>query len=356
MSNNNILSRVKLLMEYDMSKTSSENKKTILEQPGVLSAALKATAKNTVDDAIRGVKGGVKTTAGKAITNSDDLIRAINRGTVSAQNIGKVRVALLKNPGISANVRTQLIDDMVQSTTVSNRYKGLTSTEIEKKFTTAGYPKEVGKEIGKKIVAANKVAGKTVVSGAKGTVKNMPRNVSVTSTVFNRVSGLIAKGWTWAKILAWGLGIGLTGLTLWWIWKTFTGSEPTDEDGNVVPQPSPTPRTSYRDCEGKEIISLGCKSSAVKQLQGCIGVSADGAWGPKTQVRMEQLGLGGGINVSDIPQICKTSDEVEQEARKRANDQQYPRVQGTEDDINFSSDGTDTSIQVSFDNDVEDFS
>ena len=104
------------------------------------------------------------------------------------------------------------------------------------------------------------------------------------------------------------------------------------------------------------MISLGCKSSSVKQLQGCIGVSADGAWGPKTQARMEQLGLGGGINVSDIPQICKTSDEVEQEARKRANDQQYPRVQGTEDDINFSSDGTDTNIQVSFDNDVEDFS
>ena len=354
MSDNNILNRVRLLMEYDMSKTSSENKKTILEN--LLSAALKATAKSTVDDAIRSVKGGVRTTAGKAITNSDDLIRAINRGTITTQNIGKVRVALLKNPGISANVRTQLIDDMVQTTKVASRYKGLTVSQIEKKYIAAGFDKGVSKEIAKKITAINREAAKTARLAAKGTVKNMPQNVSVTSTVFNRVSGLIARGWTWAKILAWGLGIGLSALTLWWIWKTFTGSEPTDDDGNVVPQPSPSPKSSYRDCEGKEMISLGCKSSSVKKLQGCIGVDVDGAWGPKTQARMEQLGLGGGVNVSDIPQICKTSDEAEQEARRKAYDQQYPQVQGTEDDINFSSDGTDTNIQVSFDNDVEDFS
>ena len=64
MSDNNILNRVKLLMEYDMSKTSSENKKTILEQPAVLSAALKATAKSTLDDVVRGVRGGLQTTRG----------------------------------------------------------------------------------------------------------------------------------------------------------------------------------------------------------------------------------------------------------------------------------------------------
>lgn len=356
MSDNNILNRVKLLMEYDMSKTSSENKKTILEQPAVLSAALKATAKSTLDDVVRGVRGGLQTTRGVAIRNSDDLIRAAGKGLLSAQTAGQVRVALLKNPGVSAQIRTQLIDDMVQTTKVASRYKGLTASQIEKKYIAAGFDKEVSKEIGKKIAAYNKEALKLVTAGAKGTVNQLPKNVKVSPTTFEKVTTMIVRGYTWGQILKWGLGIGLTAWALWWIWKTFTGSEPTDDDGNDVPQPNPTPGTSYRDCEGMEMISLGCKSSDVKKLQGCIGVNADGAWGPKTQARMEQLGLGGGISVSDIPQICKTSDEAEQEARKRAYDQQYPQVQGTEDDINFSSDGTDTNIQVSVNNDVEDFS
>lgn len=355
MSDNNILNRVRLLMEYDMSKTFSENKKIILENPA-LTAALKATAKSTVDDAIRGVRGGVRTTAGKAITNSDDLIRAINRGTITTQNIGKVRVSLLKNPGISANVRTQLIDDMVQSTKVAARYKGLTQSKIKNKFIAAGYPVNVSDDIAKKITAINREAAKAARLAAKGTINQLPKNVKVAPTFWQKATTMIIRGYTWGQLLKWGLGIGLTAWALWWIWKTFTGSEPTDEDGNDVPQPNPTPGTSYRDCEGMEMISLGCKSSDVKKLQGCIGVNADGAWGPKTQARMEQLGLGGGISVSDIPQICKTKEEAEQEAAQQAYDRQYPIVQGSEDDINFSSDGTDTNIQVSFDNDVEDFS
>jgi len=251
---------------------------------------------------------------------------------------------------------------MVQSTKVASRYKGIPQTTkgkitgIKERFQAAGYPANVSDEIARKITAINKEAAKTARLSVKGSVNQLPKNVKVSPTTFERVTTMIVRGYTWGQLLKWGLGIGLTAWALWWIWKTFTGSEPTDEDGNVVPQPSPTPGTSYRDCEGKEMISLGCKSSAVKQLQGCIGVDVDGAWGPKTQARMEQLGLGGGVNVSDIPQICKTSDEAEQEARRKAYDQQYPQVQGTEDDINFSSDGTDTNIQVSFDNDVEDFS
>ena len=102
---------------------------------------------------------------------------------------------------------------------------------------------------------------------------------------------------------------------------------------------------------------MGCKSSDVRRLQGCIGVEADGAWGPITQKRMVELGLGQGLSVSDIDQICKTQDDVEQEAEQNAYDKLYPKVRGSEAEFDVSSNSSNTNVDLTLSTgSVDDFS
>jgi hypothetical protein len=160
---------------------------------------------------------------------------------------------------------------------------------------------------------------------------------------------------SWLNFLKWGLKLGLSVIVIYYLWKWFTGEDPKDEDGNVVPQPKP--ESKYRDCEGQEVITMFCKSSDVRRLQGCIGVEADGAWGPDTQKRMVELGLGQGLSVSDIDQICKTQDDVEQEAEQNANDKLYPKVRGSEAEFDVSSNSSNTNVDLTLSTgSVDDFS
>ena len=102
---------------------------------------------------------------------------------------------------------------------------------------------------------------------------------------------------------------------------------------------------------------MGCKSSDVRRLQGCIGVEADGAWGPITQKRMVELGLGQGLSVSDIDQICKTQDDVEQEAEQNANDKLNPKVRGSEAEFDVSTNSSNTNVDLTLSTgSVDDFS
>ena len=62
------------------------------------------------------------------------------------------------------------------------------------------------------------------------------------------------------------------------------GTTPPDpDDDDIIPGPSPDP-TSYRDCTGGPY-TIGCKSTdgVIEQVQGCLGVTADGKFGPKTE-------------------------------------------------------------------------
>jgi len=363
---NPIVDRIRLMMEYDLSKTSTENLSLIQETP-VLASVLGATARNVIDDVMRAIPGGVRNTRGKVLKNADDVIRASSRDLLSAATAGQLRMGLLKNPGISKDIQKQLIDDLVSSTQVASRYRGLnpttgekyTAATIGKKYEAAGFPKDVSVEIGKKIIAANKAVGKvavTTTTTATKNVKAIPQGnyMGISSTIWNR-AGQVIRTMSWLNFLKWGLKLGLSVIVIHYLWKWFTGEDPKDEDGNVVPQPKP--ESKYRDCEGQEVITMGCKSSDVRRLQGCIGVEADGAWGPKTQSRMVELGLGQGLSVSDIDQICKTQDDVEQEAEQNANDKLNPKVRGSEAEFDVSTNSSNTNVDLTLSTgSVDDFS
>lgn len=346
-----ILQRIKLLMEYDMSKTSSENLLSLNEST-VLTTVVRGTARNVVDDILR--NAAIVDDAGRAILKKKDLLSFLSTGSKAAKKaVGKLNTDFLRSPGVLRQSKSLIIDDMVSKKTFLNQFAGKTQPQIKNLLRGLGYSDDIAAEIAKKTSKALKTGG-TIRPNPKPKPKG--NHLGISSTIWTSASQVI-RTMSWANFLKWGLKLGLSAAVIYFLWKWFTGEEPTDDEGNVVPQPDPTPGTSYRDCEGQEVITMGCKSSDVRRLQGCIGVEADGAWGPNTQARMVELGLGQGISVSDIDQICKTQDDAEQEAEQNAYDKLYPKVRGSEAEFDVSSNANNTNFDVTVSTgSVDDFS
>lgn len=346
-----ILQRIKLLMEYDMSKTSSENLLSLNEST-VLATVARGTARNVVDDILR--NAGIVDDAGRAILKKKELLSFLSTGTRAAKKaVGKLNTEFLRSPGVLRQSKSLIIDDMVKSKTFLNQFAGKTTPQIKNLLRGLGYSDDIAAEIARKTSKALKTGG-TIRPNPKPKPKPKGNHLGLSQTIWNGAARVIGT-MSWVNFLKWGLKLGLTAALLYFLWTWFTGEEPEDEDGNVVPNPQPP--TQFRDCTGQEVITMGCKSSDVKRLQGCIGVEDDGVWGPDTQARMVELGLGQGISVSDIDQICKTQDEAEQEAEQNAYDKLYPKVRGSEAEFDVSSnaDGTNIDLNVSTGS-VDDFS
>lgn len=343
-----ILQRVKLLMEYDMSKTSSENLLS-LNESRVLATIVQGTGKNVVDDILK--NASIVDDAGKAILKRSDLVRFLTSGSKSAVSkaVARLNTDFLRSPGVLRASKSMIIDDMVTKSTFVNQFAGKTTTQIKNQFKGLGYADDVADEIAKKTSAALKKSG----GGTRP--KPKPKPPGITDRIWGQAQIVILRVKTWTKFLAWAIGIGLTATAAYLLWEALTGE---DKDEGGTPIPKPKPESKYRDCSGKEVISFGCKSSDVKRLQGCIGVEpADGAWGPKTQAKMVQLGLGQGISVVDIDQICKTQKKAEEDAVKRIEDNPNPRVRGTEGDLDFGGNQQGINVNITTSSgSVDDFS
>lgn len=413
----NIVNRIRLLMEYDVKKTSTENisevnkKSSIQEQAktivGFGDDLLKGIAPKTAAQSAARVTStlsanqaqnvfvvlgdDVITALSKQGVNSgDDLAKAMKAGTIQGKEASVIYQELAKDITIPLKDKVIIIDDIVAKR--ANKFKGMTPSQIRDNFKLQGFPDDVATRIGNKMAAANKTklgttAAKTTGDATKATTTGTkkvatsatekitadvskkgtadfyrlrkarlrvrrptgPKSAGLTRGLASRVYTAV-RTYSWTGFLIWGLKLGLTAAALYYLWKWFTGGPPEDEDGNVVP--APPKESKYRDCSTAEVISLGCKSDKIRKLQGCIGVEVDGAWGPKTQARMEQLGLGSGILVSDIDQICKTSEDAQQDAQDNIVQQNTPnkldpQTRGSEASIDFSSGGSGSNIDVS---------
>jgi hypothetical protein len=63
----------------------------------------------------------------------------------------------------------------------------------------------------------------------------------------------------------------------------------------------------YRNCTGT--YTKGCKSEAIKPVQACLGLVADGKFWNKTQAALETKGFPNGFTDADIPKICGEKSE-----------------------------------------------
>lgn len=88
--------------------------------------------------------------------------------------------------------------------------------------------------------------------------------------------------------------------------STTTDGGDTTGGGEVVPAPS---IGNYKVCEGT--YTKGCYSETIKKIQSCLGLVADGKFGPKTQAALESVGFANGFKDSDVDTICKAESMPE---------------------------------------------
>ena len=72
-----------------------------------------------------------------------------------------------------------------------------------------------------------------------------------------------------------------------------------------------TKAKKYKSCSGT--YTQGCYSEVIKQVQGCLGgLVTDGKFGPKTNEKLKDAGFSSGFSDSDVDKICNKPDEIVQ--------------------------------------------
>ena len=144
--------RIKLLMEYDMKHTLSENTKLILEIgiPGWV----KTLSKNVLDDVVSNTGGVLKTIGGKSVSSSDDLLKVLGKtGKNSLDDISKqlLSKSLLKNASIPFSQKNLLIKGLTDDSSIIAKYSKSSNKQIFNDFKKKGYPDDVSKTIADKL-------------------------------------------------------------------------------------------------------------------------------------------------------------------------------------------------------------
>lgn len=226
----NILNRIKLLMEYDTSKTLSEN---------ILIVEIVSTA----DDLLRGLKilgnagvaddifkrAGIQSvdTAGNvvAINTLDDFVK-FGRN-MSPANLGKVQSNLLKSTLPIAD-KAKYIENYVAQNIKKGFGKGMNATQISDDLVKRGFPKDVADDIANKMTSHYSgvnligttpqkstgagVINKTITaSNKKSTFKNWIKNFGSWNSM-SRTQKILT-------IVGSGLGVYL-------LWRYFKDEEP----------------------------------------------------------------------------------------------------------------------------------
>lgn len=270
------LERIKLMMNYDSSKTLNENKKVIFEQSYIDPSAVGAGAVTAAAGAYAGaaIGTGIFPIAGTAI------------GALVGLGLGA-----LGNWATSADKGEDAFRRVMEACNASGASKlvpKLSKTEVRN------------------------IAYK--IEDAKGSWNDDEDAIVSALMEIPTIADLCAVD----KKIAGGLAEFLDNLTDDpEEWKMFTRplegiiedseimltpEEAEDSDGGTPP---PTRTGGYKDCSGS--YSFGCKSPVIAKVQGCLGgLVADGKFGPKTQSALKTKGFDS-FTDADVDKICGTS-------------------------------------------------
>jgi hypothetical protein len=142
--------RIKLLMEYDMKKTLTENIHPILEQSGWLKFL--GVADNVLDDIIK--KGTLKTTSGTSVKSMGELRKLLRKNSTTVlDDVSQtlLNLTFLKNPAIPYEAKKDLIKSFSENSTIIQQYSNKTNKQIYDKFINSKFPDDVAEEIANKI-------------------------------------------------------------------------------------------------------------------------------------------------------------------------------------------------------------
>jgi len=281
------LQRIKLMMEYDSSKTLSENKKVIEEQTaGNLAdpTTLAAGASGAVVGA--GVAGGL--TAGAAAGTAIFPVVGTAIGAVAGVGLGML----------------------------INWWNN----------------KDYGEKGFKQVMSAcsSKGASKLVPQLSKADIRNIAYSIEDAKGQWNddesAIKSALERIPTVGDLCA--VDKKVTGGLYQFLndltdspdeWKMFTRPlEGMIEDTEFVANPEEVKKTDtnktgggnktggYKSCTGT--YSYGCKSDVIAKVQGCLGLVTDGKFGPKTKASLSGKGFENGFTDADVTKICEKQE------------------------------------------------
>jgi hypothetical protein len=313
------LQRIKLMMEYDSSKTLDENKKIISEQPSPAELALGA--------------GG-----------------AVTGGAIAAGGLGALGSSIAAT-GILGSAAAGAAAGTAAFPVVGTAVGALAGLGLGA-LLNWGVNKDKGKEGFALLMAACKSPGasKLVKKMSSSEIRSIAFTIEDAKGDWNddedAIAGALQKIETIADLCAvdkkvpGGLVEFLDGITdSPKEWRMFTRPiEGMIEDTEVLLTPEEQKKTSaggsgkgggsktggYKACSGT--YEKGCKSDVIAKVQGCLGLVTDGKFGPKTLSALSGKGFTT-FKDADVTKICeKTTTVVE------------PEISGEEQRISGNSD------------------
>lgn len=301
------LQRIKLMMEYDSSKTLDENKETISEQYVAPTVAAGAT--------------GAALGAGAVATSTTTAGASVIVPVMSALGVGATAAGAIVG-GAAAIAVLPLVYWLVTKDTGANKVKKMfemcstdsakiaklerkiqdselrsISDDIEDAIINDSFGFQGGTDEEKLFGAFKKIESGTA-SDFCALVAMYNKN-SDSGDLFDDLDSDIDAESEWKQIfrpIRNCVEDSLLGL---------------EDDGKKKEDGGGDRRTGggYKPCSGT--YKLGCKSDAISKVQGCLGLVTDGKFGPKTQAALSGKGFTT-FTDSDVNKICqKTTTVVE---------------------------------------------
>lgn len=269
-------------------------------------AAAKNSAKNIESSVLKRTGLGALTGPQKSALRTEAATIAKQESAAAAKKTAKTATSTgVRGGTVVSKGSSQNINRIVNNLTInlSPEVKAAIKGPVSKVAKTAKGAKKVLKTTKKMTEAEVKAIDNVVVTGSK-----------------EQLEQGLKKGWTWQKAVKWAAGIGLSIGALWLLIYFMS------DEGVPVPADAPDDKpedtgggntgggnkgggnkgggSSFKDCEGRDFQTYGCKSSYIKRVQKCLGLVDDGMWGLKTNQRLSDLGYAAGFDNVDVDLIC----------------------------------------------------
>jgi hypothetical protein len=305
------LERVKLMMKYDTSKTLNENKETISEQlaapavaGAVTGAGLGATAAATglVSGTLTGGgMAGLATSAGLATgavgTAAATAGFAIVGGAIGLGLLPLVYWFVTKDTGAN-KVKKMFEMCSSEAAKIAKLSRKMQDTELRSisddiedaiNYQTLGFMAGTDEE---KLFGAFKKLEAGTASDFCALVAYYNKN-SDSGDLFDDLDSDIDAESEWKQIFR-------------PIRNCVEDSLMTIKDEEKIPTEDGSKTSGYKPCSGA--YSFGCKADAIAKVQGCLGLTTDGKFGPKTQAALKAKGFES-FTDAEVDKICEKTQE-----------------------------------------------
>jgi hypothetical protein len=208
----------------------------------------------------------------------------------TASDILQTNPTTIDNPSYLASAGIQ-IGPGVDLVTKSAGGKALTKKQIDKLILD--------------ISSTNKIKA----AQFKPKVKPNPNDIKIGEEIIQTYPSL--KNLDWKSLVKKGAVLGLSVGALYYIYKLTHEDEPPIPVPPIIEPPIPNP-SQYKSCPETLPIAKFCKNETIRKVQGCLGITTDSLFGPKTQAALEAKGVDGtSITQQTVDKVCNNAPLVD---------------------------------------------